>query len=100
MHIEAPIIKIMETLYEYEKIHPEYKKIFLSYMTEVDTEEQPVKKKTVKTVNKPVNKTVKPKTKPKPKPKPSKPTTGEAIRNLGVPGAANWDEKKEKKKKK
>jgi len=37
VHIEAPIIKIMEILYNYEKKHPEYKKIFAKYRTSNDT---------------------------------------------------------------
>ena len=46
MHIEAPIIKIMNTLYEYEKKHPEYKQIFMKYLTEITDTDEPIKKKT------------------------------------------------------
>ena len=50
MHIEAPILKIMRTLYEYEQKHPEYEEIFAKYYIEEDSEEFKLKsdKKTFK----------------------------------------------------
>ena len=37
-HLEAPILKIMKLLYDYENINPSYKKIFQKYYIEKDVE--------------------------------------------------------------
>jgi hypothetical protein len=43
MHIEAPIIHIMKILYDYEKEHPEYQKIFEKYYIEEEEPDEEIK---------------------------------------------------------
>jgi len=42
MHIEAPILKIMRILYNYEQEHPEYKPVFEKYYIEQEIEEEEI----------------------------------------------------------
>lgn len=50
MHIEAPIIKIMKRLYDYEQQHPEYEDIFAKYYIEKEIDETKPKIKPGKSV--------------------------------------------------
>lgn len=52
IHLEAPILKIMDMLYNYTKSHPEYKGIFKKYYIDCEEEVKPTLLKGRKTVTK------------------------------------------------